>query len=493
MKSFILYLFFTFYIFSFSQEQVSILYFNDVHNIYPTVNKTSEKGGVARAKTIINQVKKENANTLTIFGGDLAGGVLFGAVFHGFPIVEAFNEFPLDIANFGQHDFDFGVDETKNLVAKSKFQWITTNLKDENNNVFSNAKSSIIKKYGNFNIAFMGITDNMSSTVKSNKVIQNDILKSIKFELESLENKNIDYFILITQTDMDINKKILATYPQIDAILTEEISGKSPTQIHYVDNRPIISGEANLGSIARLNLIKNENKVSSNIQVYSIDENVKSEEQLFKKENYYKEKLNKNLDIVIAQLKIDLDSGFGGEHQCRFEEVNVGNLITDSYKTYFQSDIAFMNGGGIRANIPKGNFTMKDALSLLPFSNSISIFSYDGKTILEALEHGVSSIETKAGRFLQVSGLTYTYSQNNPVGKRIKEVKINGKNIEPNKIYSVALPIYLQQGGDGFSMLKNSLNTANSFERKDIEIFSEYIKKLKIISYSKENRIKIIK
>lgn len=101
-----------------AKEKATLLYFNDSHVIYPVIDKYGERGGVARAKTIVDSVKKENKNTIVLQGGDLGGGVLFGAVYHGFPMIEAFNKMPIDISNFGQHEFDFGV-SAKRFIVKS--------------------------------------------------------------------------------------------------------------------------------------------------------------------------------------------------------------------------------------------------------------------------------------------------------------------------------------------------------------------------------------
>jgi len=97
------------------------LYFNDAHEISPVQDHLGSRGGVARIKTIVDKVRMQNAQTIVVFQLDLSGGTLFGAVYKGFPLVEAFNLLPLDIANFGQHDFDFGPAETKKLISASSF------------------------------------------------------------------------------------------------------------------------------------------------------------------------------------------------------------------------------------------------------------------------------------------------------------------------------------------------------------------------------------
>lgn len=208
-------------------------------------------------------------------------------------------------------------------------------------------------------------------------------------------------------------------------------------------------------------------------------------------EEFYKEKLDRDLGTVIAKNNVKLDSGFGENHHARYEESNVGNLIADAYKNHFNTEIAFMNGGGIRANIESGDFRLRDAISILPFSNKVGAFKYSGKTIVEALEHGVSSVDKKAGRFLQVSGMEYSYNPKNEVGSRVSNVTINGKPIQLETIYTVALPLYIKNGGDGFQMLKNTMGVVEIDSEKNIDsdIFIDYVKKIKVLNPKLEGRI----
>lgn len=473
------------------QERATILYFNDSHVIYPVNDKYGERGGVARAKTLIDSIKKENKNTIVIQGGDLGGGVLFGAIYHGFPMIEAFNKMPIDLSNFGQHEFDFGVQEARNLVNKSKFQWISSNLKEKNGKPFNNSKEYILKNMNNIKVGFLGTTDGMDTTIQTTEIYQENIFKSIERNLRKIKKENPNFIVLLTQSEPNLNMEILEKFPEINAILGEEKSEKYNI-VTYLGEKPIISPQGNMGSIIKLDIIKNkEGKIKQTLEILPVNSLIKPDKNMLKLEEFYKNKLETDLGEVIAKSKIKLDSGFGENHHARYEESNIGNLIADSYRNYFNTDIAFMNGGGIRANIPKGDFKLKDGISLLPFSNKIGSFKYTGAIILQALEHGVSSIDTKAGRFLQVSGITYTYNPNKNIGSRVSNVKINNKPINLDKIYSVALPLYIKNGGDGFIMLKNNQVSIKD-KNIDSQIFIEYIKSIKILNPKLENRITVI-
>lgn len=474
-----------------AQEKATLLYFNDSHVIYPVVDKHGERGGVARAKTLVDSVKKENKNTIVLQGGDLGGGVLFGAVYHGFPMIEAFNKMPIDISNFGQHEFDFGVTEARNLVNKSKFQWISTNLKESSGKPFNNSKEYIVKKIGDFKIGFLGTTNGMETTIQTTEIYQEDIIKSIGENLEKLKKEKVDFIVLLTQSEPEVNIEILEKYPEINAILAEEKSEKY-NFVTYVGEKPIVSPQGNMGSIVKIDIFKNKDgKIKQSLEFLPVDNSIPSDKEMLKLEEFYKEKLDRDLGTVIAKNNVKLDSGFGENHHARYEESNVGNLIADAYKNHFNTEIAFMNGGGIRANIESGDFRLRDAISILPFSNKVGAFKYSGKTIVEALEHGVSSVDKKAGRFLQVSGMEYSYNPKNEVGSRVSNVTINGKPIQLETIYTVALPLYIKNGGDGFQMLKNTMGVVEIDSEKNIDsdIFIDYVKKIKVLNPKLEGRI----
>lgn len=474
-----------------AQEKATLLYFNDSHVIYPVVDKHGERGGVARAKTIVDSIKKENKNTVVLQGGDLGGGVLFGAVYHGFPMIEAFNKMPIDISNFGQHEFDFGVTEARNLVNKSKFQWISTNLKESSGKPFNNSKEYIIKKIGDFKVGFLGTTDGMETTIQTTEIYQEDIIKSIGENLGKLKKEKVDFIVLLTQSEPELNIEILEKYPEINAVLAEEKSEKY-NFVTYVGEKPIVSPQGNMGSIVKIDIFKNKDgKIKQSLEFLPVDSSVPSDKEMLKLEEFYKEKLDRDLGTVIAKNNVKLDSGFGENHHARYEESNIGNLIADAYKNHFNTEIAFMNGGGIRANIESGDFRLRDAISILPFSNKVGAFKYSGKTIVEALEHGVSSVDKKAGRFLQVAGMEYSYNPKDEVGSRVSNVTVNNKPIELETIYTVALPLYIKNGGDGFQMLKNTVGTVEIDSEKNIDsdIFIDYVKKIKVLNPELEGRI----
>ena len=136
-------------------------------------------------------------------------------------------------------------------------------------------------------------------------------------------------------------------------------------------------------------------------------------------------------------------------------ETNPGDLVADAVRADANTDIAIMNSGSIRGNrlFAAGPLTRRTLVEIHPFDNVICVLALPGRVVLEALNHGVSSLPAADGRFPQVSGLTMALDQKAPAGDRVRDVRVNGQPLDPNPIYTVALPDYILKQGDGYTML----------------------------------------
>lgn len=465
-----------------SEADASILYFNDAHNVSPV----KPRGGVARLATVVDEVRTNQENTIVTFGGDLGGGSIFEAVFKGFPQVEAFNKIGIDYANFGQHDFDHGPDNTRALVEASEFQWLTSNLKGPDGSAFANLPTYSVEEKDGLKIVFLGLTDQMVTTSATDEVTQNDITESAKAivaEALAAEGK-VDLFVALTQQSLDKDKKLLMDVPEIGYIFSEEEYEDNST-IYNNEGRFIAKPEGNIGSVIRLDVKKIAGEVELNTSVIKLGEDVESNPELQKLAESYEVELEERLGEKIADLPNDLSRDNRLSH-----EQAIGNLITDSYRAHYEADIAFMNGGGIRDEAKAGDFTMKSAYAILPFGNKPILANVKGENIRAALENGVSQPNYNA--FLHVSGMAYSYSLGKPVGDRVSDIKIAGEPLDDAQIYTVVMPNFLFNGGDGFTMFANDeLLVAEDNAITDVELLINYVRELGVIDIEEEGRITV--
>ncbi|PKQ60841.1 hypothetical protein BZG02_17715 [Labilibaculum filiforme] len=457
---------------SLTAQKVELVYFTDAHQIFPLESADGERGGVARLKTVADKIRKTNSNTLVIHGGDLCGGVLFGGMYKGEPMIEAFNDIPVDICNFGQHEFDFGAKHTIQLLSKSKSKWFSSNLKDRDGEVFGSLPAYLLKKIGGLQIGFIGLTDAMNTSIHDDFVIQEDLFVAVSQILPKMGK--LDFLVLITQTDLETNRKLLEQFPEIDLILTEE-QYEYESNVFYKGSIPVVATAGNMSSVAKVSLEKNKKPL---VEIIPLNQEIVAEKYLRDMELYYQKDMELQLSEKLGRLEVALSvkDGIIGESLA-------GNLIADAFREWHKSNVAIINGGGIRASIPIGNLSLKSVRSLLPFGNKVCLVLMKGTDLKQLLKENATN---KNGQLLQVSGINYKYSRTN------QEITVerNGKELDDEELLSIALNSYnLGKLKGDFEIL---IDESNSKAIEDFEALKAYCKKLKVIHPVLEERVILI-
>jgi 2',3'-cyclic-nucleotide 2'-phosphodiesterase (5'-nucleotidase family) len=465
-------LIFFLYAFSLNAQKIELLYFTDAHQIFPVDDVEGGRGGLARLKTVADKMKVVNANTLVIHGGDLCGGVLFGGIYKGEPMIEGFNELPVDICNFGQHEFDFGAKHTIELLSKSKSKWLSSNLKNRDGDTFANLPSFLVRKIEGLRIGFIGLTDAMNTSRRDDLVVQEDLFVAVSEVLPAMGK--VDFLVVVSQTDLETNRKLLDQYPNIDLILTEE-QFEHESNVFYKGSVPIVATAGNMSSVAKISLQKGKNP---SIEIVPLDKRIASEKYMRDMEIYYQKDMDLQLSEVLCSLKSPLRfrDGISGESPA-------GNLISDAFRDCYDSNVGMINGGGIRADVAAGIFTMKSARSLLPFGNKIcQILIKGGELKRVLLDHA----KDKKGQLLQVSGISYEYRSSENTLKLMR----NGAEFDDNDLLTVSLNSFcLEKLNADFEIL---IDEWDSRAKEDFEVLKEYCKKRKVLQPKLEGRITIL-
>lgn len=96
-----------------------------------------------------------------------------------------------------------------------------------------------------------------------------------------------------------------------------------------------------------------------------------------------------------------------GNRLVRHRETTIGNFCADAFREVLNVDVAMINGGGIRADLPQGEITYNHLLSVLPFNNKACTATMTGQQLVDALEFSVSFLPFEDGSFMQVSGVKF--------------------------------------------------------------------------------------
>jgi 2',3'-cyclic-nucleotide 2'-phosphodiesterase (5'-nucleotidase family) len=151
----------------------------------------------------------------------------------------------------------------------------------------------------------------------------------------------------------------------------------------------------------------------------------------------------KGMDEIIGTASVFLSRDGDGT------QTYIGNMICDAIRSQAKADFAFLNLGGIRAEIGMGPITYRDVFNVQPFDNMLVTFQADGTFLKQIIEQRVAG--SRHG--LLVSGVNVVFSKKRPDGDRVTKLLVGGQPIDPNKIYTIATTDFLMQGNAGLSIL----------------------------------------
>lgn len=421
----------------------TVLYVTDAHEIAPVVDRHGDRGGVARLKTLVDRRKAERPGALLVFGGDLAGGTLFGGVFRGEPMPEALAKAGVGLATFGQHDFDFGAEHARGLVARSPFPWVTSNLVDREGRPFGSLPTRKVVRVGALSVGFIGLTDDFGSTTPEGLVFARDLAEAAAPEEKVLRAEGAEAVVALTQAGFEANRRLLEAVPGIDAVLTEEES-ETVSVVRWVGGRPVASPCGNLGSVVELVLERRGGAVSARVAAYPVDGSVPPDPALAREEAAFTAKLEAALAAPVGALGAALEN-----EGSVVRETALGDLVADAFREAAGADVALVPGSSLRAPLPAGALTRRHAMAVLPFGNRVVTVEMSGAALGGALSRGLDSAGRRSGSLLQVSGLSYAGDLSAPEGSRLGEVLVAGAPLRGDATYRVAVSSFVAAGGDG--------------------------------------------
>ncbi len=437
------------------EVRVTLLHINDVYQISP-VDKGA-RGGLARLATLKKQVQADSPHTLLLFGGDTLSPSVASNTFRGEQMIATWNAAGLDLAVFGNHEFDFGPDILKARMAESRFSWLGANVHLKSNNaLFANTLASEIRVFDGVKVGFLGVlTAGTATSSRPGPTLRfEDANFEARREAGRLRAKGAVVVVALTHQDMALDRK-LADTGAVDLIL----GGHDHVPMQSLAGRtPIFKAGSDARLAARVDLFidKDSRRLThTDWEMLPVDASLPEDPDTARVVAGFEARLSVLLDMPVGESSVLLDAS---QEASRSRETSLGNWLADIYRLRTGADVAIVNGGSIRSNARygPGKLSKRDILSILPFENPIVKLAVSGKILRAALEHGLSQIhESKeSGRFPQVSGLRYAYDPRLPVGKRLTQVTVAGAALDDERQYSLALAAYLAAGGDGYGMLR---------------------------------------
>ena len=496
-----------------------ILHTNDVH---VGLEENIGYDGLALYK---KEVEALYDHVLLVDAGDAIQGAAIGAMSKGEEIIKIMNRLGYDLAVPGNHEFDFGFDVLDDCSEKLDCGYTCANFCTiDGEPVF---KPWRILEAGNLTIGFVGTVTPDTFTRSAIKDIVNEVGQpmydfladetgerlagALQKSINEVRDHGVDYVILVahlgkytTNTSIFSSSAIVGMLNGVDMVVDGHSHEVYNTSIPDKDGNPVPIAQTGtkMQNIGQLTIYK-DGHLEENLIDLVPESSGLPEESVTRKnmERYVDPDMKAFIDEIIASydgvmsrkigdLSVDLiKRDENGNDLSRTGENGLCELAADAFRSAGKTQAALIGAGTVRTNLEAGEVTYKDVVDILPYCNEVIMTEVSGQMLLDALEFGVSFLPDEAGAFPQVSGITFRINKDIASsvrinGKkqflsvdgeyRVSDVKVDGKDLDPEAIYTLAISDYLFTGGDGYTMFEDA-KIISSTKLPDNEVVMKYI------------------
>jgi 2',3'-cyclic-nucleotide 2'-phosphodiesterase (5'-nucleotidase family) len=457
-----------------------VVHTNDVHG-----RIEADPGvGYANLATLVNMGRSVTNKNLLLDAGDVSHGTLLTNLFEGETAAVLLDMLGYDAVVPGNHDFNYGkerlIEAAKLAEQYSDLRVLAANVLDEQGNMVFQPYQ--LYYYDGFTVGVIGATTPDTETkthpknVEGLSFMSDEVVYGAQAMVDEVRER-ADYVIVLAHLGLDedgsygVTSKMLAENVKgIDLI----VDGHSHTVLENgmrVGDTLIVSAGEYMKQVGLVEIAVRNGKAAGETAVLISAEDVADpskneyakmlgitevtpDPQVTAYIESQKARLEEITTEVVAYTPVFLD---GERNNVRTKPTNLGNMIAQAMVEATGADVAFTNGGGIRASIPAGDVTRGDIITVLPFNNTVVVVEVTGQDIYDALEWGYSRLPESNGGFPQTANMGIVYSRFSDPGNRIKRVLINGKVVDRNATYRLATNDFMAAGGDGYTMFNKPI------------------------------------
>ncbi len=438
------------YIKNSTAQNVNIFMINDTHGSFVDTNYP----GVERLSSLIKELTMLDGDYIKIMNGDCFQGSYVSNTLYGLPLVDALNLMEFDCFVIGNHEFDWGLDEIRKYKdgdttnGEANFPFLGANIYDKatNKRVDWLDPYTIVEQNG-IKVGIIGIIGHdLESSILTEYIEDYDfvypleIIKEYAKELRTIQKCNV-VIVANHDYDEDLNRELasLSNEYLIDAILCGHTHQNEYDELIRSDKLSIASIE---------NRDKNQ---SASSLILNLDENLNYESYTFKR--YYPENysLDSEMTMLLTKYQDVITEGNRviGTTSQNLSRQTLGMYAVTKMKDEFNSDVAIINTGGVRATISRGEITVSSVFEVFPFNNKVITTTMKGSAL----------------RSLYNTNGSYLYFN--------KEFNVN--NLVDNQDYKVAVIDYVYTN-TRYTEFKNTIKVDTNYVMRDLLL--EYLEEL---------------
>ena len=478
-----------------------ILHTNDVHGraVADPAGKVLGYAAIARYK---KDLEAAGDSVLLLDAGDACQGTPLVNLSMGKTAIEFMNAAGYDAMAPGNHEFDWGLDNARQLAGLADFPMLSANIVNHLEGSLTFAANKVFEMPNGMKVGVFGLsTPETMTKAHPDKVRGIDFLQAealygaARKQVEELKAAGADIIVLLSHLGSDDESApnrsldVLENVTGIDLLIDGHSHSLFEKGKMVGDTLLVSAGEygQNLGVVvydgekfsASLFSGLGKSAMSAVVEVegvlYSALLTAKLDAEVAELVNNADQAVKQELSKVFARTEVCLN----GERDPgnRTEETNLGDFSADAILWAAKQALgdkvvaAITNGGGIRASIQAGDITMNDMKTVFPFGNKVSVLEVKGSELLEALEAATSSTPKALGAFPQVSGIVFSIDTTVPYekgeqypdstyfapakpGSRVKIESVGGQPFDLEALYTIATNDFTAAGGDTYYVFR---------------------------------------
>jgi len=462
-------------------RSLHVLHFNDVYH-------ADDYGGIADRAVRMRAAMEPylSLRPLVTFGGDAFAPSLMSTVTRGKHMMEVLELLDVDIATFGNHDLDFGIERARELTKDAclfgfegppiaaKMRWVISNMVGLDGAPIAQAERTVVKDVGGIRVGIFAVSEDWlgdaglsTATTNPDKHARWEDMVTVGRATAAELRAGGAELVLALCHNLLVNTEGLAEQLDVDCLLGGHehvwaqgqrfvIAGQDFEDFCFLTfdvpegvRAPPPSMEHVSVAAAPLPGVLTGNTARMGALV-----------------RHYRALLEERLRAPLAcELRAPLVTT---RALLRTREMPAGNLFADAVLAANPSACCCLLIAGViskgRLVEPIGPLALGAVIGWFPWEGGTCVLRVRGSALLAALEHGCRHLPRRFGCFPQVSGMSFALNAVAPPGSRVSAVLVAGKPLDPDTEYLVATTDYIAEGGDGFDMLAEARPLAVSPE-----------------------------
>ena len=461
-----------------NSHQVTLLFTNDVESAYDPIpafwlDDQEMIGGIAEMTTLIRQYRETEPNVFLFDSGDIFTGAL-AKLTQGRLAFELMITMGYDAMAIGNHEFEYGHELFAWQKNRAPFPVLGANFFYKGTDHPYAQAHAIIERNG-IRIGVIGIMgqDAVSAIIPS-FIAPLDVTApaaAVQLSVDELRD-DVDLIVLLThqgktapmqtdaesdprlQRDIDADIALAGAVDGIDVLLAGHADAGTPVPVIHPETGTIIMqtyGQATHLGFLQLTLDPDSRRITDyEGKLVPVDPAIhEPDPEIVAKLTEYRARFPR-LQRVIGRTETRLNRRY-------IEESDIGNLFADALQLLSGTEMAFVHAGSLRKDLPKGEIRVVDLLDAYPFVDDVIVVEMTGEQIERTLEQSY----TLERGMLQVAGLNVVYDLSQPEGQRVVSMEHYGRPVTPRARYTVAVPGFLAEGGDLYTVFAETTRLRN--------------------------------